>query len=129
MQKSARLSPNNIKIIIILCKKKQIASIFQRLFQIYFVLAYKYSCAQGLFLQFHSRVPADLVWWISWSRDDIFLNKRSQVLPILIILSDLENCKGFESTSMSNQCENHSVHEGRAVLQYQLLELIIKYIL
>ena len=35
---------------------------------------------------------------------------------ILIIISDLENCKGFKSTSMSNPCENHSVHEGRAVL-------------
>ena len=37
-------------------------------------------------------------------------------MPILIILSDLENCKGFESTFMSHECENHSVHEGCAVL-------------
>ena len=64
VQESTRLSPNNIEIIII-----QIASIFQRLFWIYFVSAYEYSCAQGRFLQFHLRVPADLVWWISRSRD------------------------------------------------------------
>ena len=47
MQESARLSPNDIEIIIILCKKKKIASIFQRLFRIYFVLVYEYGCAQG----------------------------------------------------------------------------------
>ena len=47
VQESARLSPNDIEIIIILCKKKKIASIFQRLFRIYFVLVYEYGCAQG----------------------------------------------------------------------------------
>ena len=48
---------------------------------------------------------------------DIFLNKSSQALPILIIPSVLENCKEFESTFMSNPCENHSVHEGRSTLR------------
>ena len=69
----------------------------------------------------------NLVRWISWSQDDIFFNKRSQVLPILIILSDLENCKGFESTFTSNQCHNHSVHEGRAALIDVLNHLAMLY--
>ena len=46
------------------------------------------------------------------------MNKRSQELPILIILSDFENCKGFESTFMPNQYENPSVHKGCAALLY-----------
>ena len=46
VQESAKLSSNNIEKIIILCKKKQIASIFKKFFRIYFVSAYEYSCAR-----------------------------------------------------------------------------------
>ena len=46
MQESAKISPNSIEISIILCKKKKIASIAQRLSRVYFVSAYEYSCAQ-----------------------------------------------------------------------------------
>ena len=35
---------------------------------------------------------------------------------MLIILSDLENCKGYESTFISGRCDNHSVQKGRAAL-------------
>ena len=45
----------------------------------------------------------------------------------MIILSDLENCKGFKSTSMSNQCENHSVHEGRAVLGLEVRTICFRF--
>ena len=44
------------------------------------------------------------------------MNKRSQEFPILIILPDFENCKGFQSTFMPNQCENPSLHKGCAAL-------------
>ena len=50
------------------------------------------------------------------------MNKTSQELPILIILPDFENCKGFQSTYMPNQCENPSLHKGCAALILCLLE-------
>ena len=68
----------------------------------------------------HRRIRSDqlanLIRWFCRSQDNIFSNKRPQVLTILIISSVLENCKEFESTFMSNPRENHSVHEGRSTL-------------